>query len=82
MGKKYEKILRGKYIPKIQMGKWYVQILNAIDRFSTWPTAKRCKTSDAKEVINFLISNFNLYGIPEGKSNKTRHLCQKIERIL
>ena len=30
------------------------QILIAIDRFSKWPTAKICKTSDTKEVISFL----------------------------
>ena len=47
------------------------QILIAIDRFSKWPTAKNCKTSERKEVINFLSSNFNLYGIPEKiKSDK------------
>ena len=42
-----------------------VQILIAIDRFSKWPTVKICKTAETKEVINFLINNFNLYGIPE-----------------
>ena len=42
-----------------------IQILIAIDRFSKWPTVKICKTSETKEVINFLSSNFNLYGIPE-----------------
>ena len=41
------------------------QILIAIDRFSKWPTVKICKISETKEVINFLSSNFNLYGIPE-----------------
>ena len=41
------------------------QILIAVDRFSKWPTAKTCKTSETKEVINFLSSNFNLYRIPE-----------------
>ena len=40
------------------------QILLAIDRFSKWPTAKICKASETKEVINFLTQNFNLYGIP------------------
>ena len=39
------------------------QPLIAIDRFSKWPTVKFCKTSETKEVINFLSSN--LYGIPE-----------------
>ena len=42
-----------------------VQILIAIDRFSKWPTVKTCKTAETKEVINFLINNFNFYGIPE-----------------
>ena len=47
------------------------QILIAIDRFSKWPTAKICKTSDTKEVIGFLSNQFNLYGIPEKiKSDK------------
>ena len=41
------------------------QILIAIDRFSKWPTVKICKSAETKEVINFLSSNFNLYGIPE-----------------
>ena len=41
------------------------QILIAIDRFSKWPTAKICKSSESKEVINFLKQNFSLYGLPE-----------------
>ena len=41
------------------------QILIAIDRFSKWPKAKICKSSETKEVINFLKQNFNLYGLPE-----------------
>ena len=41
------------------------QILKTVDRFSKCPTVKVCKTLEAKEVINFLTSNFNLYGIPE-----------------
>ena len=41
------------------------QFLIAIDRFSKWPTAKICKSSETKEVINFLKQNFNLYGLPE-----------------
>ena len=41
------------------------QILIAIDRFSKWPTAKICKSSETKEVIHFLEQNFNLYGLPE-----------------
>ena len=48
-----------------------VQILIAVDRFSKWPTVKICKTAEAKEVIQFLTSIFNLYGIPEKtKSDK------------
>ena len=47
------------------------QLLIAIDRFSKWPTVKICKTTETKEVINFLTQNFNLYGIPEKiKSDK------------
>ena len=47
------------------------QILIAIDRFSKWPTAKICKTSETKEVTSFLSNQFNLYGIPEKiKSDK------------
>ena len=42
-----------------------IQILIAGDRISKWTTMKVCKTSVAKEVINFLTSNFNLHGIPE-----------------
>ena len=48
-----------------------VQILTAEDRFSKWPNVKICKTSETKEVINFLTKSFNLYGIPEKiKSDK------------
>ena len=39
--------------------------LIAVDRFSEWPTVEICKTSETKEVTQFLSSNFNLYGIPE-----------------
>ena len=47
------------------------QILIAIDRFSKWPAAKICKTSDTKGVINFLSNQFNLNGVPEKtKSDK------------
>ena len=41
------------------------QILIAIDRFSEWPTVKICKSSETKEIVNFLKQNFNLYGLPE-----------------
>ena len=41
------------------------QILIAIDRFSKWPTAKFCKTSETKEVMSFVSKQFNLYSIPE-----------------
>ena len=41
------------------------QILIAIDRFSQWPTAKNLKSSETKEVLNFLKQNFHLYGLPE-----------------
>ena len=47
------------------------QLLIAVDRFSKWPTVKICKTSESKEVINFLKQNFNLSGLPEKiKSDK------------
>ena len=47
------------------------QLLIAVDRFSKWPTVKICKTSETKEVINFLKQNFNSYRIPEKiKSDK------------
>ena len=47
------------------------QILIAVDRLSKWPTVTLCKSSETKEVINFLTSNFNLYGLPENiKSGK------------
>ena len=47
------------------------QLLIAIGRFSKWPTVKICKTTETKEVINFLTQNISLYGIPEKiKSDK------------
>ena len=53
-GKLNNKKLNGEY-----------QEIIAIDRFSMWPTAEICKSSETKEVINFLKQNFNLYGLPE-----------------
>ena len=57
---------------EIQIGKLHnknlhgeTQIRIAVNRFSKWRTVKVCKTSEAKKVINFLTSNFNLYGIPK-----------------
>ena len=41
------------------------QILIAVDRFSKWLTVKICKSSETKEVLNFLTHNFNLYGPPD-----------------
>ena len=41
------------------------QKLIAIDRLSKWPTAKFCKLSETKEVLNFLKQTFNLYRLPE-----------------
>ena len=39
---------------------------------------KICKTEETKEVTNFLLSNFNLYGIPEKiKSDKKRAFVSK-----
>ena len=46
------------------------QLLIAVDRFSKWPTAKICKSSETKEKLNFLKQNFNLYGLPEKKTDK------------
>ena len=42
-----------------------IQTLLVVDRFSKRPTVKNCKTSETKEVTQFLLSNFNLYGIAE-----------------
>ena len=54
------------------------QLLIAVDRFSKWPTVKICKTSETKQVINFLKQNFNLYGIPEKiKSDKSGAFISK-----
>ena len=53
-GKLYNKNLNGE-----------VLILIAFDRFSRWSTARIYKTSVAKEVTNFLTSNFSLYRRPE-----------------
>ena len=58
-----------------------VQILIAIDSFSRWPNVKICKTSETQEVIQFLSSNFNLYGIPEKiKSDKGGGFISKEDR--
>ena len=47
------------------------QILIAIDRFSKWPTAKICESSETKEVTSFLSNQFILHGVPEKiKSDK------------
>ena len=68
-GKKIQIDLTGKLHNKKLSGE--TQILIAIDRFSKWPTAKICKTSETKEVTNFLSNNFNFYGTPEKiKSDK------------
>ena len=49
-----------------------------VDRFSKWPTVKICESAEAKEVIKFLTSNFNLYGIPEKiKSDKSGAFISK-----
>ena len=62
-----------------------IQIILAVDRFSKWPTVQICKTSEAKKVINFLTSNFYLYGIPEKRtsdkggaiiSKETKQFCR------
>ena len=53
------------------------QILIAIDRFSKWPTAKSCKSSETKEVLNFLKQNFILYGLPEKIKKDKRGVCLK-----
>ena len=54
------------------------QNLIAVDRFSKRSTAKICETSETKEVISFLSSNFNLYGIPETiRLDKGEHSFRK-----
>ena len=55
------------------------RILIAVDRFSKWPTVKTCKSSDTKEVLNFLLQNFDSYGLPE---KIRRRLFQKNTCIL
>ena len=40
-------------------------ILIAVDRFSKGPAAKICKSTETKELLNFLKQNFNLNGLPE-----------------
>ena len=66
-GKLNNKKLNGEY-----------QIIIAIDRFSKRPTATICKSSETKEVLNFLKQNFNLYGLPEKiKTDKGERLYQK-----
>ena len=61
-----------------------VQLLIAKDRFSRWPTAKKCKTSETEEVINFLRSNFSLLGIHEKKikSDKRGIHMERTQRFL
>ena len=50
-------------------------MLIAIDRFSKRPTTTICETAETKEVISFLTSHFNLYGIPKRKlPDKGGHL--------
>ena len=54
------------------------QLLIAIDRFSKWPTAKICKSSETKEVLNLLKQNFNIYGLQEKiKTDKGGRFFQK-----
>ena len=75
-GQEIQIYITGKLHNKISHGE--IQILIAVDRFSKWPTVKVCKTSEAKEVITFLTSNFNLYGIPENiKSDRGRAFISK-----
>ena len=60
------------------------QILIAIDRFSKYPTAKICKSSETKEVLNFLKQNFNLYGLPEKITRRERlksSLYQRLKKL-
>ena len=54
------------------------QILVAVDRFSKWATAKICESAEAKEVLNFLIQTFNLFGLSEKiKTDKAERLFRK-----
>ena len=55
-----------------------IPILVAVDGFNKWPIGKICKTSEAKEVINFITSDLNIYGNPEKvKSDKARAFISK-----
>ena len=46
-------------------------ILIGIDRYNKWPVVQICKSTETKEVIKFLKSFMNFYGVPEKvKSDK------------
>ena len=68
-------------------------ILVAIDRFSKWPTAHICKSTDARTVLKFLTRYFTGNGTPRVirtdngscfKSNEFKQFCdgQNIKRIM
>ena len=64
-----------------QKNKHKGHILIAIDRFSRWPTAILCKTSETKEVIIHLISNANRNGTLEMiKSDKRRFSFERLQK--
>ena len=56
-----------------------VQILKAVDRFSKWPTAKKCKTAETKKVVGFPTKTFILFGIPEPLFQKSTRNCVETE---
>ena len=69
-----------------------IYILVTFDRFSKWPTAHFCKSTDARTVLKFLTRYFTDNGTPRVirpdngscfKSNEFKQFCdgQKIKRI-
>ena len=57
------------------------QILSAVDRFSKWPTVKICKSSETKEVLNFLTSTSKIYKLSGKKSDKGSFHFERMPRI-
>ena len=69
-----------------------VYILVAIDRFSKWPTAQICKSTDTRTVLKFLTKYFTYNGTPQCirtdngscfKSNEFKQFCdsENVKRI-
>ena len=54
-------------------------ILNRIGRYSIWPVVRICKSTEAREVIKFLESFINMYGVPEKtKSDRGSAVISKV----